>query len=368
MAIDINEIIAKVKDSLGLGDRTIVGLDIGMSSVKVAQIHHLKGGEIILQKYASVGLPEASIIEEDIQKADEISQAIIEALGQARIKAELAAICLTGPNSIAKKLQLAGGPDEELMDQVEWEAEQYLPFAIDDAIISSHKYGENASGGVDILVAAAKEEVIENFKAVVEQTKKLRVKIVDLGLISITNVFEHVMGKQLDENEGSFLIVDFGAQKTDCIIFKKKMITFTKRISIGGSMITEEIQRQMGVNFLQAEDLKITKDKNGNLPEEVLEVIESVLEQFFSEIKKTLDFYITATSDENFVGCWLTGGGAQTMGLKEGLENLLGISVNIFNPFERIQIDNKNINEEDVNTIAHCGVTAIGLAMRTQKK
>ncbi|MEI8346378.1 MAG: type IV pilus assembly protein PilM [Pseudomonadota bacterium] len=368
MAQQLGDILIKAKDFLGLGDQTILGVDIGLSAVKIAQVEHLKNGNFRLVRWGAVQLPEAAIIEEEIQKQEEIIEAIKQALSRGRMNAEMAAISLSGPNTIARKLQLSASTPEELADNVEWEAEQYIPFDVDDALIAYHSYGENQGGGMDVLVAAARQDVVNNFKNLVEGTKKLRVKIVDLSMISVTNVFEYAMEKQLANNQASYLILDVGAQKTDCVIFKKGMIHFTKRMGLGGSTITEEIQRQMGVNFFQAEDLKVTKDKNGNLPEEVVEVIESVLDQFFSEIKKTLDFYVTATSDEDFAGCWLTGGGCLTIGLKEGLENLLGINVNIFNPFERIEVDKKYISDDELQKIMCTGVTAIGLAMRKSKR
>ncbi|MBP5297169.1 MAG: type IV pilus assembly protein PilM [Bacteriovoracaceae bacterium] len=360
----INDLVAQCKDVFGLGDRSIVGIDIGLSAVKVAQVEHLGDGNIKLTRWASVALPEAALIEDDIQKAQEITDAIKSSLDNAGIKSELVSMALSGPSTMARKLTLSMSSPDEFAENVAWEAEQYLSFDPDEAAISFHEYGENDAGGVDVFVAAAHKGVIDNFKALVESSGKLRVKIVDLSVICVANVFELVMEKSLN-NTSSYLVFDIGAQKTDCLIYKSGMVCFTKRIPIGGSTITEEIQRQMGVNHLQAEDLKITRDSNGNLPEEVLEVVENVLEQFYAEIKKTLDFYITATSDEDFAGCWLTGGASQTAGLVEGLENLLGISIHLFNPFDRIKVG--DLSEEQQAQAAATGVTAIGLAMRTLK-
>ena len=142
------------------------------------------------------------------------------------------------------------------------------------------------------------------------------------------------------------------------------MIAFSKEINVGGVMITEEIQRQMGVNYYEAEDLKITGDENGNLPEEILEIIDDVVESFFSEIKKTIDFYVSSTSDESLVGCLVTGGSALIPGIIEGLEALLGVDVSVLNPFDKIGYNAKNIDEEMINEIAYKGVEVIGLAMR----
>ena len=147
---------------------------------------------------------------------------------------EIASIGLSGPNTVARKLQLAGGTLEEIEDQVSWEAEQYLPFPIEDSTVSFHVFGENEGGGVDILVAAAKNDVIQNFKALVEKTK-LRAKIIDLNMIAATNVFEHVMKEKIDESTGgSWILLDLGAQKTQFVIYRNNAIAFaisTGRIS-----------------------------------------------------------------------------------------------------------------------------------------
>ena len=171
--------------------------------------------------------------------------------------------------------------------------------------------------------------------------------------------------EKLDDQNESWILMDLGAQKTEFIIYKNNKVMFTKEIMIGGVIITEEIQRQMGVNYYEAEDLKNQGDENGNLPEEVLEIIDSVVENFFAEIKKTVDFYISSTSDESFVECVLTGGSCLIPGLSEGLEALLGISVSIMNPFEAVEYDPQKISEEKLNEIAYRGAGVLGLAMRS---
>ena len=113
--------------------------------------------------------------------------------------------------------------------------------------------------------------------------------------------------EKLEDESQSWILIDLGAQKSEFVIYKNHKIMFTKEIAIGGVMITEEIQRQMGVNYYEAEDLKCNGDDNGNLPEEILEIIDDVVDSFFAEIKKTVDFYVSSTSDESFVECVLTG-------------------------------------------------------------
>jgi type IV pilus assembly protein PilM len=359
----IEEIMHAIKDALNLGHKTLIGLDIGLSSVKMSFIESDGRGNYILNKYASVDLPEASIVDDEIQKEEEVVEALRLCLAEINVSTNLVNMGLSGPNTIARKIQLAGGTKDEIAEQVEWEAEQYLPFPIEESSMSFHILGDNEGGGVDVLVCAARSDILLNYKDLIESAE-LRASIVDLNLTAITNVFELIMGSKLDDPEPSYMILDFGAQKTECIIYKKRKIQFTKEMNIGGIMITEEIQRQLGVNYDEAEDLKTTGDENGNLPEEVLEIIDDVAESFFSEIKKTIDFYVSSTSDESLIGCYITGGGAMLPGLLEGLEALLGVDVSIMNPFEVFEYNEKYIPKDMINSIAYRGVVVLGLGMR----
>lgn len=368
MAVDSKKIISNfvnsVKDSLKVGNRSILGMDIGLSAVKIALVEgNRESKEYKLINYVSIPLPEGAIIEDEIQNEEEVVAAIVDGMKKIKATTDMICIGISGPNTVVRRLQLAGGTHDEIEDQVTWEAEQYLPFEIEQSAVSFYTMGENEGGGVDVLVAAAKNSVISQFKAILDMAN-LRLKIVDMSIISVINIFELVMKDKLGDSSQSYLVIDLGAQKTQFIIYRNNMIVFSKEIGVGGVMITEEIQRQMGVNYYEAEDLKIRGDENGNLPEEILEIMDDVVEAFFSEIKKTLDFYVSSTSDESLVGCYVTGGSSLIPGIVEGLEALLGVDVGVLNPFDKIGYNEKNFNEESLNDAAYRGVSVIGLAMR----
>jgi type IV pilus assembly protein PilM len=196
----------------------------------------------------------------------------------------------------------------------------------------------------------------------------LKVKIVDLNAAATINVFEAVLGEAVKESGKTFIIMDIGAQKTHFMIYKNGIMVFFKEINIGGLTITEEIQRQMGVNYDEAESLKIQGDGSGNIPEEIVELINQVLDIFFSEIKKTIDYWTSTASDEQFDGCYLTGGTALIPGLTEALQELFETEVQILNPFTSMTYNQSNIKEHLINDVAFKGVCAIGLAMRSLPK
>lgn len=362
------DVVDGVKDLLGLSSNKVVGVDIGLSSIKVAEMSK-SGDSYKLTNYASIPLPEGVLIEDEVQKEDELVEAMTTVFEEIGLKGKNICLGLFGPNTVMRKLQLAGGDPDEIEDQVLWEAEQYLPFPVEESNLDHYVVGENSGGGVDVIVAGVRRDVLLTFKEITEKAQG-KVKIIDLTPIAISNIFEHVMLDEIysDESEEggdkSWLLLDLGAQKTECIIYKDSMPIFTKEIPIGGSMVTEEIQRQLGVNFEEAEDLKVTTDENGNLPEEVSQIVKEINESFFNEIKKTIDFYSSSTSDDSLVECYVTGGSVQLPGILEGLTDALGIDVSVFNPFRAIDYDTKNIDEDELNEIAYKGVVALGLGMR----
>lgn len=369
--MDPKDIIGNIKDKIGdifyVGPKGVIGIDIGLSAIKFAEVVSVGDGNYKINKYASVDLPEGTIIEDEIQKEDEILKALQKGIKELNSNSKFVCLGISGPNTLIKRLQLAGGSSEEIEDQVSWETEQYLPFPIDEGNISFSIVGENQGGGIDVIIGAAKKNIVNNFKEIVERTD-LKVKIVDMNAAATINVFETVMGAEVKVKGKTWILMDLGAQKTHFMIYKNGVLVFFKEINIGGLTITEEIQRQMGVNYQEAESLKIYGDGNGNIPEEIVDLINQVLDTFFTELKKTVDFWVNSTSEEAFDGCIITGGSALIPGLPEALQELFETEVEVLNPFSTMTYNQNNISEDMINDIAYKGVCAIGLGMRSLPK
>lgn len=367
--MNINDLIqnlrSSINDALYFGPKGVIGIDIGSSAIKLAEVVSGSKGVVKLNRYVSIPLPEATFIEDEIHKEDEFVEALLNGLRELNSSYRFACIGISGPNTLIKRLQLPGGDAQEIGDQVEWEAEQYLPFPPENGNISYSIIGTNEGGGVEVIVGAAKKEHVSRMREIVERSK-LKVKICDLSSVAFMNVFEHVMGKNIKER--TWLLLDIGSQKTSFIIYKNGQLSFFKEIAIGGLAITEEIQRQMGVNFEEAESLKIHGDGHGNIPEEIVTIINQVLDTLFAEIRRTVEFWISSTSEEMFDGCMLSGGSSLIPGLAEALEELLETDVEVFNPFEVLALNEKNVSSEDISEISYRGVGAIGLAMRSLDK
>lgn len=363
-SIKPQDVISMTRRLLGMSGNRIVGIDIGFSSVKLAELEK-SGDTLRLVNYIAKPLPQFCLVEDEVQDEEALIEAITQGLDELNMSDKNVTIGLWGPNTVVRKLQVAGGTHEEIEDQVYWESEQYLPFAIEECSLDFFEVGENIGGGVDVIVAAAKNNVLFSFKDIAEKAGGL-VKFVDVVPVALSNLFEISMQDEIDEAEqgSSWLLLDIGAQKAECVIYKDEMPVFTKSIQIGGSMITEEIQRQLGVNFEEAEDLKVTVDESGNLPEEVAGIVNDINQTFYDEIKKTVDFYINSTSDDSLVACYATGGTVQIPGLLEGITEALGIDVSVINPFRALEYDEDKFDEEILSEIAYKGVVALGLAMR----
>ena len=344
----------------------LVGIDIGLSSVKVALLSKTKKNVFRLEKFKSIPLSEAAIIEDEVQKPDEIIEAIANALENSGIDIKICNIGMDGPNTMTKRFQVPDGTKEDVEDNILWESEQYIPFGAEESEVDYFVIGDIPEDEVkDVLVAAIRIDIAETY---IEYVKSLGLipKVIDLNVLAINNVFELVHEKDMDiYNEEGIIILDFGAQTTSVIVYKNGGPLLTKEVNVGGVLITEEIQRIMGVSYDEAEDLKKHGDNNGNLPEEIISIIESQIATQIAELKKVLNFYIATGSSEQITSCLITGGGAKLPGLVDALSDLIGGDVSLLNPFEVIQYDQKQFSDEDIESIATSGLVALGLGMRS---
>lgn len=359
MAASLKEQLDDLLANLNPG--TIFGIDIGSHSIKVCELGGSLG-KLKVDKYGEFILSEAAIIEDEFQKPSEIAEALAEAIKLAGVKSKSGCVGLYGPNTMTKRLNVPEGSKEEIEDYIMWESEQYITFGADESQIDFCILGENEGGGKDSIVVAAKIEIIENFTNILTEAK-ISAKFVDLNVLALSNVFEEVYQADLEEYSQGTLILDFGAQSTKVIIYKRGGPIFTKEIPVGGSLITEEIQRQMGVSYEEAEDLKMTTDENGNLPQEILNIMNIQMDQQIAEVRKNVNFYVTQGSAEKVNYCFVTGGNSLLPGLMDKLSSVIGIEVKRLDPFESIKVDDRKA-VKGLEQLSATSAVAIGLAMR----
>lgn len=354
----IKDLISQMQQ---LGNTNVVGLDIGTSSIKVCELSGAKG-KYKLQKFGLVKLADDVFIEDQLEKPEVVIEAIKEALKIANISNQSVAIGLYGPNTICKRLPMPSGTPQEIEDQVMWESEQYIPFGADVSSIGHQILGENEGGGVDVFITAAREDLIEKYQGLAKEVG-LKVKVVDLSMVALSNVFEHSVFDKLEKYSNGSLVMDIGAQTTKMLVYKNGAPVYSREINFGGKIVSEEIQRQMGVSYDEAEDLKIHGDESGNLPEEILQICESTIQNLFSEVKKALNFYLSTNTEDKIEFAFITGGTSRLPGIKEGIEKLLEVPTEYLNPVKRIDIDGK-LSGQMQDLIPVIGTVAIGLSMR----
>lgn len=353
----------KIQDFMGgLNAGPVVGVDLGSHSIKVCEISG-GPGKWRLDKFAVVPLSEAAIIDDEFQKPEEIVEAILSALKTAGIKSKSVCFGLYGQNTMTKRLSVPDGTKEEIQDHIMWESEQYIPFGADESEVDFSIIGDTEGGGKDTVVVAARTDVVERFQDILKEAKLLP-KIVDLNILALCNAAEATLIAENDVLEEGVILLDWGAQSVKIAIYRTGGPIFTKELPLGGSLITEEIQRQMSVSYEEAEDLKTSQDDAGNLPEEILAILQTQFSNQIAEVKKNLNFYISTGSTEQVSHCYVTGGCSRSRLLLDMLNEALGMEVLLFNPFDYgLKSASKNFGM-DLEHISSIGAVVIGLGLR----
>lgn len=359
---NLAENIQQLFQGLSLGGASTVGLDIGMSGVKVCELTK-SGSQYIMKGFGFSPLPEGSIIDDEVHKKDQLLSAIKSALKQAGTNSKNVCYGLPTHNTVVKKMHAPLGTKQEIEDHVSWEAEQFIPFGHENAVISVHIPDTKTKEGVDVIMVAAKQDQVENYDTILTEAG-LKVKVIDLQVIALLNIFEISYKEELKEFNKGTLLIDLGASSTKVLVYRDGIPIFTKAIPIGGATVTEEIQRSVGLSFEEAEDLKLMRDDQGNAPEEVSAVIKSVADRIIVHIKDSVSFYTSSSSQEKVYRCLITGGNLQLPGIVEGVASATGLSVEILDPLKKIKVKSKSITPEILELITYVGAVPLGLAVR----
>lgn len=369
MSKSLNSVIEDIVGALNLGNANrFVGIDIGMSGVKVCELIKQGKNNYFIKNFGYAPLAEGSIIEDQFHKKDQVLESIKMALERAGIKNKTTCFGLSPQNTVIKKMKAPFGTKQEIEDHISWEAEQFIPYGAENSTLSIHIPEVKSSDkknpdGQDVIMTAAKLETVEEYEAVLAAAG-LKVKIIDLQILAIINLMEYSYEEELEELKKGTLLLDLGAQTTKIIIYKDGMPLFTKSLPIGGVNVTEEIQKNIGLSFDEAEDLKLLRDENGNVPEEVAAIIKEMVDKIVIQIKENINFYIAASAQDKVFRCLATGGNLQLPGLIEAIAASSGLTIELIDPTKKMKVTNKKITEEIVEQISYVGGVAIGLALR----
>jgi len=343
--------------------KVAVGLDIGSSAIKVVELKP-SGKAYRVAAFASEPLPRDAIVDGAIIDAGVVADAVRRVFDAAGIKTREVAASLSGNAVIVKKITLPVMTEAELGESIYWEAEQYIPFDIQDVNldyqIMDPGTGPDSRGTMDVLLVAAKKEKIADYTGAIAQAGRTPV-VVDVDAFALQNAYEVNYGA--DPN-AVIVLVNAGASAININIVRGEFSLFTRDISIGGNTYTEAIQKELNLPFAGAEELKKGTSADGATFEEARPVLHAVNENVLLEIQKTFDFFKATAASERIDKIVVSGGSSRVEGFREMLAERFGAPVEPFDPFKRVTFEPARFGFESTADIAPVAPIALGLALR----
>lgn len=346
--------------------KQLVGLDIGVSGIKAVELSGPKNPRLLA--YNRVPLPWDTISREgEIRRRDYVVAALKKMFENRNFGTKHVAVGAFGNAIITKKIVIPKMTSEELNHQLYWEAEQYIPFDVNEvnldfAILGNSKSSTSQSQMMDVLLVAAKKDYIQNIRSVVEEAG-LIADVIDNQAFALGNAFEFNYGYTLKEDKDSLMnvIVDFGAGSTKISVVEGDKTTFTRELRQSGIGCTQLIAERLGIALTEAEKIKTTEGES----DQVFPIISEFNQNLIDEISRTLDFVTTQNMEATLQGVYICGGGSKLVGLAEAMTERLSVPVKQLNPIHNVSGSGKKMNSNAVKEISYLGSVAIGLSLRT---
>jgi len=347
--------------------KDIIGLDIGSNSIKLIQLNEENGG-YTLSKFGIAHLSPEIIVEGTIMDSVQCVEVLQNLLKEQGVSTKDSVISLSGHSVIVKKVSLPQMTEEELSESIKWEAEQYIPFDINDVNmdfqILNTFVDSDGRQQMNVLLAAVKKDKLAEYTSLVIEAG-LRPVIVDIDAFALENMY----GINYEMKEGETVaLINIGASLTNINILKDGLFVFTRDVSIGGNKYTEAIQKELGLSYDEAEKVKkgesVESVEVGDLSG-LESVIENVSTEIASEITRSFGYFKTASGSEDIDKIILSGGSSKLKNLDSFLQERLEIPVEIVNPFRKINIP----PEFDINYIkdvAPIAAVVVGLGIRRE--
>ena len=341
----------------------MLGLDISSSSVKLVELGKNKAGALVLERCAIEPLERGWISDGNIEKFDEVAEAVRRLVRKSGTKTRSVAMALPPSAVITKKIVLPGGmSDAELEMQVEIEANQYIPFPLDEVSLDFCVVGPsaNSAGDVEVLIAASRKEKVQDIQGLAEAAG-LKPVIVDVESYASRLATSRLIENLPKKGVGSIVaLFEVGAMTTSMQVIRNDEVLYDRDQAFGGAQLTQLIVRQYGFSLEEAE----SKKRNGELPEDYeSSVLHPFVESMVHEIGRALQFFFTSTP-HNKVDCvMLAGGSAALPGLTAAVTKHTSFACNLVNPFEGMEIgDGVRLNKMAREAPSY--LTACGLALR----
>ena len=342
---------------------SLVGLDIGSSALKAIELK--PSGHTF--KVSAIGVepvPPDSIIDGTIMDSGAVADALRRLFSSNTFKARQVVASLSGTSVIVKKITLPTMTPAELADWIFWEAEQYIPFEIQDVALDyeilNPGTGPESQGSMDVLLVAAKKDKIAAYTSVIAQAGKTPL-IVDVDAFALQNAFEVNYGF---DSTGVVALLNAGASTINISILSGSQPVFTRDVSTGGNAYTKAVQKELNLPYEAAEQLKKGQDVQGATFEDARPVLRAISDNVLLDVEKIFDFFKATAAHDHIDKIMLCGGASRVEGFAAALRDRFDTEVESFDPFRAVVCDAKKLGIEDLESLAPVAAVAVGLALR----
>jgi type IV pilus assembly protein PilM len=348
----------------GRKQKPLLGIDISSSVVKLLELSK-KGSKYSVEAYSVEPLPANAVVESRIENTEEVAGAIKRAIKRSGTKAKEAAVAVSANSAITKTVSFPADLSErEMEEQIALEAENYIPYPLEEVRLDFEILGPSAADpeAVDVLLAASRRENVDARTSVIESAG-LKPKLVDVEAYTMENAYELIAQQMPNHGQGLVVAVaDVGATVTTLHVLVDGKIVFTREQTFGGRMLTEDIERHYGMSYQEAGRAK----KENNLPEDYgPKVLEPFKRSMVTTVTRALQFFFSASAQYQSIDhIILLGGCASIKGVDAMIEEETGTSTSVANPFADMVLGSK-VKIQALSNDAPSMMIACGLAMRS---
>ncbi|MGH1484904.1 MAG: pilus assembly protein PilM [Cellvibrionaceae bacterium] len=342
--------------------KPIIGLDISSTSVKLLELSR-HGTGYRVESYGVTALALGSVVEKNISDEDAVADAVRQVIAHSKCKLKDAAVAVAGSAVITKMIDMPAGLDDEALEsQITIEADQYIPFPLDEVSIDFEVQGpvDDNPEQVKVLLAACRRENVELRAGVLEQAG-LHPKVVDVEAYTIERAYPLISEQWEDQEEQVVAIIDIGATMTTLSVLSSGNTIYTREQLFGGKHLTEEIQRRYGLSFSEAGLAK----KQGGLPDDYEEeVLAPFKDAVVQQVTRSLQFFFSSSQYNEVDHIVIAGGVASIDGIAELIQDRLGTLTTTANPFANMSVASR-VNAMALANDAPSLMIATGLALRS---
>ena len=340
----------------------LIGVDISSTAVKLLQLSQ-SGGRYRVEHYAVEPLPPNAVVEKNIVEVEAVGEAIKRALNRSGAKSRFAAAAVAGSAVITKVIPMqADLSEDELEDQIQVEAGQYIPYPIEEVSLDFEVLGpvKDNPEMVQVLLAASRTENVEVRTAALD-LGGLTAKVVDVEAFVMENAFRLIADQLSVTRDGLVALVDVGATMTTLNVLRSQRSIYTREQVFGGKQLTDEVMRRYGLSYEEAGLAK----RQGGLPESYeIEVLEPFKEAMVQQVSRLLQFFYAGSEFNRVDQIVLAGGCASIAGVAEMVEEQLGISTVVANPLANMSLASR-VQAQSLAQDAPSLMIAAGLALRS---